>query len=61
MKSKRRTPPVDAVPMRHADARACSVGGEVFFAGEDGVFWVPREAVAALKAHGFVVVDKAAG
>jgi hypothetical protein len=45
--------------MRHADARTCSVGGEVFVADRDGVFRVPPEAVEVLRGHGFVPVHEA--
>ncbi len=60
MKAKRSRPSAEAVAMRHSDARACSVGGEVFVAGKDGVFWVPREAVEVLRGHGFVPVGEGA-
>jgi hypothetical protein len=60
MKAKRSPPSKEAVAVRHPDARACSVGGEVFVADKDGVFWVPREAVAVLRGHGFVPVGKTA-
>jgi hypothetical protein len=46
--------------MRHSDARTCSVGGKVFVADADGVFWVPREAVEVLRGHGFLLVGEPA-
>lgn len=60
MKAKRSRPSKDAVAMRHLDARTCSVGGKLFVADKDGVFWVPREAVESLRGHGFVPVEEAA-
>jgi hypothetical protein len=61
MKAKRSASTAMTVAMRHDDARACSIGGEVFAVGRDGVFRVPREAVEALRGHGFVLVDETAG
>ena len=60
MKAKRSRPSAETIPMRHADARACSVGGEVLMADKDGVFWVPRDAVEALRGHGFVPAGETA-
>jgi hypothetical protein len=55
----RRSKPVDGhVAVRHAQARACSFDGCVFVCDETGVFWVPLEAVRALRDHGFVPVEE---
>ena len=58
MKAKRLRPRPGHVALRHAQARACSFDGRVIVCDETGVFWVPREAVAALKDHGFVPVGE---
>lgn len=58
MKANRLTRPDGLVPVRHADARSCSIAGQVFVADAEGLFRVPAEAVAALKGHGFVPVEE---
>jgi len=58
MKAKRSKTVDGHVTLRHAEARACSFDGRVFVSDETGVFRVPREAVEALRGHGFVLVDE---
>ena len=60
MRAKRSKPADGHVALRHIEARACSFGGRVFMADEDGVFRVPPEAVEALRDHGFAPVDEKA-
>jgi hypothetical protein len=60
MKAKRSKSADGHVALRHAEARACSFDGRVFLCDGDGVFWVPAEAVEALRGHGFVPVVEGA-
>lgn len=60
MKAKRSKPTEGHVALRHGDAQTCSFEGRVFVCDETGVFWVPPEAVRALRDHGFVPADEAA-